>query len=58
MRPITTPTQNVPILVGDFIDQTNLSWNMERLGSYFLPMDVCNIPLSTRRQEYFWVWLW
>lgn len=59
LRPITTPVQDAPSLVGDFIDQSSWCWNLQRLNFFFLPMDVTitrNIPLSTRRQEDFWAW--
>ena len=59
MRPITTPGDDAPALVGEFIDQSTLSWNVDKLNAFFLPIDVVtirNIPLSTRRQEDFWAW--
>jgi hypothetical protein len=50
---------NLPQRVSELIDSTTMSWDMQKLGEFFAPMDrevIINIPLSTRRQSDFWAW--
>jgi hypothetical protein len=47
------------LLFGEYIDQPTICWNVEKLNTFFLPMDVeipRNIPLRTRWHEDFWAW--
>jgi hypothetical protein len=48
-----------PQTVAGFIDQSTRQWNLEKLNTYFLPMDsevIQSIPISLRVQPDFWAW--
>jgi hypothetical protein len=59
LRPITATAVDPPILVSELIDQTNRSWNIQTLETFFLPMDIeviLSIPLGTVRHIDQWAW--
>jgi hypothetical protein len=59
LRPITATAVDPPILVSELIDQTNRSWNIQTLETFFLPIDIeviLSIPLGTVRHIDQWAW--
>jgi hypothetical protein len=48
--------EQFPSLVDDYIDHTTMNLNVDKMDTFFLPLDVVvirDIPLITRRQEDF-----
>ena len=59
LRPVACIKDGALEWVSDFINRDFVTWNVEALNNYFLPMDVeniCKTPLSTRRQVDLWAW--
>jgi hypothetical protein len=57
LRPVSNSRPNAPQWVHELIDPVTLSWDQQKLQSFFYPMDaevIRSIPLTTRRQEDFW----
>ena len=58
-RPITSLTQNPPIMVSELIDSTTASWKEELIRATFARFDaddILKIPLCTRKVADFWAW--
>ena len=50
MRPICCLISTPPAVVSELIDLVSLSWDLDKLKFYFIPMDweiIRSIPLST-----------
>jgi hypothetical protein len=59
LRPICCISGDSPDTVSKLIDLLSLTWNLQTVEAYFLPMDgelIRSIPLSSRRQQDFWAW--
>ena len=59
MRLICCLSSTPPAVVSELIDSVSLSWDLDKLNFYFIPIDwevIRSIPLSTRRQVDFWTW--
>lgn len=57
LRLMMSVRANLSQKVNEIIDSMTMSWDMQKLGEFFAPMDrevIVNIPLSTQRQSDFW----
>ena len=59
LRPLACCTDDPPMQVSEYIDNTSCTWRDDRLQQFFLPMDIeviRAIPLSSRRMDDTWAW--
>lgn len=59
LRPVTCLAADPPMRVSEFINSAMATWDVEKLGQFFIPMDIeiiRSIHLSTRHQVHCWAW--
>ena len=59
MRSTACKKADPPVLVASYINNTSATWRVDRLGEFFLPMDIeviQTIPICTRRIDDFFAW--